>query len=185
MNCRDCEEMMERFFDDDGNLEERKRVLEHCRTCPACDQLVRSYEKLEHGLHSLGAVHCPSSVVEAIVRETVAAETTFVQRVFRDLATFLRTRPGYALAGACAALLLLMTVFPLFQPRQQVPGTLYTRAELEEADQQVKAALASVNHYTRKANTIIKHDVLINGVAVPLKSSLNQAFKPIFNGEQS
>lgn len=185
MNCQDCEHLIEHFFQKALMKEEIHHINQHLEECQKCNQLYRDYEQLENVLHSLPPVKCPEDVIQAVIQEINQSARGNWGVSLMNLVTFFKHQSRLAIASGLVIFsvlffLLTMTVYQHINPVES-----YSKEELLAANNDVKHTLAKINSISRKISRIVTHDVVFDGVVMPVQSSMMQALEPLTNGENS
>jgi hypothetical protein len=187
MNCQECQNLVDEYFHHELSFKIKKRVRGHLKGCSACETEYLQYEKMLQEIDSLGIQPCPEEVTEQVFQIlNLADETTkhfsFIEKIINFLN---RYRWKFALAGATVVIVFFMI---LIYPKINRPTNIkqqYTEAEIEQATDQVKLALAYFNEITSRTQKIIEEQVLPHQVIEPMKSSIKTAIKPLLNGGES
>lgn len=187
MNCSEYENLMDDYFSHQLDKKTKKQVQEHLKVCSNCQAVFADYEKMLHSLHSLELKTCPDEVVDSVM-DILNIETdhrhqlSLVDSVRRYFARY-RWRIGLIGAAACVALALIF-IYPknVHPPETEAQ---YSEADIEQAKDQVKIALAYFNKVTTQTQEILEQKVLPEQVVKPMKSSIKTAIKPFFDGGES
>jgi len=178
MKCSDVEDLIDAFVWWKLPKRQLSQIRSHLDECPYCRKAEQDYRKLHGQLKKLAPAKCPDGVVENIYRQAGLK----ANRSWYDFGFSFLLRNRFQAAFAAAAVTALM-VGIWWQPEQDLPHA-YTQKEIRIAYSQVKDALGRIGHISGKTRSIIEEDILLGEVLVPLSSGLNQALKPILNGDQ-
>lgn len=159
----------------DGALEEdrRRQFEEHVESCAACrDELDLALE-LQQALGSLPTMQCPPEVVARVEAGRAPSQSG--------------ARSGWARAAAGLGIIaagLLAGLLFLGDRQGAVPGDVPTQAELkqaelEQAEEELRFALAYFGGIARKAGMTLRDDVLAERVLEPPRRALQRLNAPL------
>lgn len=149
--CDQYRDLIDRFADGELDSNALAALEGHVLVCQECALELALARRIDREFHSLPFQQCPPDVTQ----------TVFAYAASRPAA---HQRPKWwqvwqpALAGALAAILLLVTAFVGQNAKYTTPQ--YTRAELEQARAEAKWTLLFINQLSRKAATDLRDDVL-------------------------
>ena len=188
MDCQTCKQLIDEYFDHRLPRKTRKQIERHLAVCPECRESYQEYEALFADLKNIEPVTCPDEVVQS-VNEIVGIETRkrTIGNFFSKLSFEFpfRLSPLRLAGAAIVAIFIGIIVFSQFHKSTPNVNQQYTQAEIEQAANQVKLALAYVNAATSHASEILKKQVLPEDVIKPMKSSFKRALQPILHGGKS
>ena len=178
MMCRDVKDLIDVHVR--GKLPKRqsRRIETHIDGCADCQQAEQDYRELQKQLKTLGPAECPDETVQSIYRRIGLREFG----PWHHLGVTFSVRNRFRAAFAAAAVIVL-TVGIWWQPARERPHT-YTQKEIRMAYRQVRATIGRIGQISSMTRSIIEEDILIDEVLCPLSSGLNQALKPILNGDE-
>ncbi|NOZ60314.1 MAG: hypothetical protein GXO74_01395 [Calditrichaeota bacterium] len=188
MDCQTCTNLIDEYFDRRLSRKTRKKIERHLAICSECRSDYRNYEKLFEDLKNLGPASCPQEVIQS-VNEIIGFDkeektsTKFFAGLWLRVSILhrpLRFAGAFIVFIVVGALLFSQWHKPEPNLREQ-----YSQAEIEQAANQVKLALAYVNAATSHAGEILQKQVFPEDVIKPMKSSLQQALQPLLDGGKS
>jgi hypothetical protein len=187
MNCQECQNLVDEYFHQELSFKIKKRVRGHLKGCSECQTEYLQYEKMLQEIGSLEIQPSPDEVTERVFQIlNLADEKTIHFSFIEKIVNFLnRFRWKVALAGATVVIIFFMMLIYTKMNRQTDLRQHYTQAEIEQATDQVKLALAYFNEITSRTQKIIEEQVLPHQVIEPMKSSIKTAIKPLLNGGES
>jgi len=159
MSCKQARDLIDAYVDGEIELPEKTVLESHLVSCADCAEELAFARRVDAGLHALPAQKCPPSV-SAAVFAYAASRPSPVRRPWWRLTPVLSLSNGWrpALTGAVAVILLLATAYVGQNGKQPTPS--YSRAELEQAQQQAKWTMVFISQLSRKTASNLKHDVL-------------------------
>ena len=169
--CAEVLERLETWIDGDLEGAEAAAVEEHLADCTACQDEHRVAEQIRAELRALPELDVPARVLRAVDRHTRA-------RALDKLATVLASavRRPLPVAAAAAAVVLAIVLIAPWEGRHE---TVYSDAEIYQATQETKLALAYIGNITRRAELRVKERVLDQGVAVKTMRDVSRTFQMI------
>jgi len=184
MNCKECETLMDDYFDRSLSWKKKKLVSEHIRSCQGCSESFQEYEKMLKSIQNIEIKKCPDEVVDSVfdiinINEKFSRRKSVFDRINEIL--FLNLRQ-VGIAGAAAAVFLFVLLITSHIDRTVPIQQQYTTQDVEQATDQVKLALAYFNQVTSRTEEIIEKEILPQQVVRPMKSSIKTALKPLING---
>ena len=187
MNCQECQNLMDEYFHQELSFKIKKRVRGHLKGCSACQTEYLQFEKMLQEIGGLRTQPCPDEVTERVFQILNIADEkefhfSFIQKIIKFLN---RYRWKVALIGTTAVIVFFMILIYPKMNRQTDIKQQYSEAEIRQATDQVKLALAYFNEITSRTQKIIEEQVLPQQVIEPMKSSINSAIKPLLNGGES
>jgi hypothetical protein len=137
-----------------------------------------------HTLQSLDSIQCPDVVIEEVYRKIEAQEKAVrVSWLTTALGSLIKNPFRMSLAGAALLIIFSLLIIPSHWKLSFQDTHGYSQQEVQQAYTEVKFALAQFNKITSRTQELIKKDILVDGVAKPLHSSMDKALKPIFHGD--
>lgn len=187
MNCQECQNLKDGYFHHELSFKIKKQVRAHLKICSTCCAEYLQYEKLLQEIGSLKIQPCPDEVTERVFEilsldENKAIRISLIEKFIKFVN---RYRWKIVVAGAVAVVIPCMIVIYPIITRQTMNKQHYTEAEIEQAKDQVKLALAYFNMITSRTQKILEEQVLPQQVIEPMKSSIKTAIKPLLNGGES
>ena len=155
------EEMLDRIIATaykDASLAERIKVYFLTRKNPEIKKLFNEYREIADKVKKVPLEECPDSVIKSIELKTGNENISF------------KLRPAYIFAATVLVVSTLVAVL-LYQNKEK--ETVYSKAEIELAEQQVKTSLAILNKVFKKTEDLIQKDILPKRVGKPLNKSLS------------
>ena len=184
MNCKECEKLMDDYFDSSLSRKKRKFINEHLRSCLKCSETFREYEIMLNSIQNFELKKCPDEVVDSVfdiinINDKFSRRKSVLDRINEFL--FLYSRQ-LGIVGATVTVF-----FCIFLISSQINRTIpkhqqYTTQDVEQATSQVKLALAYFNQVTSRTEEIIEKQILPQQVLKPMKTSIKTALKPLING---
>lgn len=187
MNCQECQNFVDEYFHQELSFKIKRRIRVHLKSCQNCQNTFHEYEKILREIQNFEVQPCPDEVTERVFQILNLADEKKIHFLFREkIVNFLnRYRWKVALAGATAIMILFMIlIYPKINRQIDIKQD-YTEAEIDQATDQVKLALAYFNEITSQTQKIIEEQVLPQQVIEPMKSSIKSAIKPLLNGGES
>jgi hypothetical protein len=140
---------------EDAGLVDRLKIYFLTKKDAEAKRIFNEYKATAESIKSIKLEECPDSVIESVKIQTTKEKKLFIQK------------PAFAVS----LLVLIITVAVLmFQSKKEEP--VYTKAEIELAEEQVKASLAIVNKVFKKTENLIQEEVLPKRVGKPIHKSL-------------
>ncbi len=187
MNCQECENLLDEYFHLQLSSKIKNQIKVHLKNCLKCQRSFQEYKNMLQELRCLKVQPCPEEVTEKVFRILnlgnekeihISLIEKFIERVSRY-------RWKIALAGATAAIVFFMIlIYPGIYQQNEIKQQ-YTEAEIDQAKDQVKLALAYFNEITSRTQKILEDQVLPEQIIKPMKSSIKTAIKPLLNGGES
>ena len=115
------------------------------------------YRNTAEKIKNIPLDECPDSIIEPLRLKPVKEKKFFT------------LKPAYALAVSLVVVTILTAVL-IFQNNEEKP--VYTKGEIELAEEQVKASLVIVNKIFKKTENLIQEEVLPKRVGKPIHKSL-------------
>ncbi len=187
MNCQECQNLADGYFHHELSFKIKKQVRTHLKSCSDCRAEYLHDEKVLKEIKGLKIQPCPDEVTERVFQILNLADEKRVHFSFieKSINFFSRYRWKVTLAGASAVIIFLMVIiYPKINQQADVRHQ-YTEAEIEQATNQVKLALAYFNEVTSRTQKILEQQVLPQQIIEPMKSSIETAIKPLLNGGES
>ena len=187
MNCQECQDLVDEYFHQELSFKIKQRVRRHLKSCSVCQTEYLQYEKMLQEIGSLEIQPCPDEVTERVFQILNLAEDKTIRfSLINYIIKFLnRYRWKVALAAATITIVFFMILIYPRMNRQTDIQQQYTEAQIKQAKDQVKLALAYFNEITNRTQKIIEEQVLPHQVIEPMKSSIKTAIKPLLNGGES
>lgn len=187
MNCQECENLMDEFFQHQLAVNSKKRIRKHLNICSSCRKTYHDYKNVIQVIQNLEIQSCPDEVVDNVFDIlNLDRQSNYQLSWITKFAEYLsRYRFKIGLAGAVVMIIVSMIlVYPIINPKPPV-NQQYSNAQVELAKDEVKLALAYFNEITSRTQKIIEEQVLPKQVIAPMKSSIQTAIKPLMNGGDS
>jgi hypothetical protein len=141
----------------DGGLVERIKVHLLSKKYPEVKRIFDEYRATAEKIKNVPLDKCPGSVVESIQTKTANQNKFFI------------LKPAYIFAAAFLVVTITASLI-WFKSKEEKP--VYTKAEIELAEEQVKESLAIVNKVFKKTENLIQDEVLPERVGKPIRKSL-------------
>jgi hypothetical protein len=150
----------------DAGFFEKVRIYKLAREYPEVKSMLNEYSKTAKSVHSIKKDECPDSVLDNIV---VAQKLKNRSSSFLfDIYTAVFSKPAVsAIAVVVFAVVLIVSVSI---DNGNYNG--YTQAEIEQARQQTKQALALVSGIFSKTEDSIKNDILVDKISKPINNGV-------------
>lgn len=184
MKCREFYEKLDVYVYEEADADDRDGMRRHLETCRACRQLHRDYIRMCRQIRNLGTIRCPDAVVDKVYREVAAKEAGVKQSSQSSPHRFFHWQWLRVAAPAIVALAVCLIAGHRLFEAPAPTSSRYSRAQIELADRQVKAVLASVGLHASRVQEIVRNDVLEDAVAKPLQSTVSKAMQPFWDGEE-
>jgi len=187
MNCQECQNFVDEYFHHELSFKIKQQVRGHLKGCSVCQTEYLQYEKMLQEISSLEIQPCPDEVTERVFQILNLADEkkihfSFIENIINFLS---RYRWKVVLTGATAVIVFFLILFYPKINRQTDIKQQYSEAEIRQATDQVKLALAYFSEITNRTQKIIEEQVLPHQVIEPMKSSIKTAIKPLLNGGES
>ena len=179
MKCRQIQDRLEAFVENDLSEAEQRAIEDHLQVCPDCHKQWMQATKVLKTLQALPLIECPAHVVREALKRTRTEPS-----VMGDLRSFLSPlfrpvwRPVIWLALIVALLLIL---FPFSDLRTPEPP-IYSEQEIRKAQEEIRWALAYVHRTMVRTQSIIREEVIPDRVVRPIRDSMNTAIESIKEG---
>ncbi len=184
--CAQVDDWLESYADGDLNANQQLEVEEHLRACSACRAELDAVRSLAFELRSMPTLECPDEVVANVLastrtQSTVASEgeasrfRPAVSSVSRQH-TWLRAAAAILVlsAGLIAGLWLLQEAPKASQRQANQTSDTHSRAELEQAHEDLQIALAYFGGIAEKAGLVLRDDVIADQVVRPTRRALSR-----------
>ncbi|RMH16663.1 MAG: hypothetical protein D6696_17675 [Acidobacteria bacterium] len=169
--CAAIDELLEPYVDGELNAAARARIDRHLASCPACAEQLELARRVGAGLRALPPQSCPPRVTRAVLAqaERAAQSGGFWRRLLP--APPPRWRPALAL------LLLAALSFAVLRRPPATPPPV-PAADVAQAEEEVKLALAYLGRIGAQAGTAVRKEVFAERLATPLARSFRGALAP-------
>jgi hypothetical protein len=142
----------------DASLKDRINVYFLARNDPEVKRLLNEYRETAGNVKKVPLEECPDSVITSLKIKTGKEKKSFI------------IKPAYAFAIIVLFVSALVFVF-LNQKKEKEP--VYTKAEVAQAEMQVKTSLAIINKVFRKTENLLDDDILPERVGKPVQKSFS------------
>lgn len=137
--------------------------------------IYNEYKKTAEAVHHLNE-KAPEKVIENVYKKIeLKDDNNFLIKIY----SFFFGRP--LLTSAALGIVILAISF-LMITKNPEPEVLYTKAEIELAEKQVKESLAIVGKVFKKTQNILEEDILHDKVSKPVNKSINVLNKLFVGG---
>lgn len=187
MNCEEFENLMDDYFHHRLTLKSKKQARKHLKLCSNCQKSYYDYKTVMQEIQNLAIQSCPDEVVDNVFNIlNLDQQSNYRIPLVSKFVEFLpRYRFKIGMAGAVVTIIVAMIfIYPRINNQSSV-NQPYSEAQIEQATDQVKLALAYFNDITNRTQKIIEEQVLPQQVIAPMKSSIQTAIKPLMNGGDS
>ena len=175
--CTDAVDQIEAYLDGELAPIDRRQLENHLGECSGCARELALARRVTRCLRGLPLLECPDDVIDAVSEELAREAAPPIEAApswwpgSRSRATALRShwRPGLAIAAALVALAVgLGGVFRLDR-LGFLPGAepVYNAAQLTQAEEEARLALAYLGALTNRARTTLRDDVIVDRVVAP------------------
>jgi anti-sigma factor (TIGR02949 family) len=166
-SCAEALDLVEPYLDGDLSPGEADRLRLHLAGCAACAAELALAGRIQRELRSLPQPDCPPELIERVVRAGRAEVVPFPARIEP-----LRRR----IAAAAAVLALAVGGGSLFvhvqHQREQI-------AQVAQATQEARVALAYLGRATHKAGLDVRDEVLQKRLVIPAARSASRSLSGI------
>jgi len=142
----------------DAGLIDRLKIYFHTKKDDEVKRIYNEYRNTAENVKKIPLDDCPDSVIKSPGIKKVKEKKSFI------------LKPAYVFAISFLVVSALVAVL-LFQNKEKEP--VYSKEEIELAEQQVKESLAIVNRIFRKTENLINEEVLPKRVGKPIHKSLS------------
>lgn len=167
LRCEEVLDLLEPYLDGDLPPDEAARAAAHLERCPACAGELDLATAVQRELRALPQHDCPPEVLQKIRRAGAGEVVSFRSRL-----------AGWPVRLSLAAAVLALTVGGaafFLQQRQDGPSP----AEVAQATEEARFALAYIGKVSRKASLGLRDDVLRRRLVAPATRSLTQTLEDI------
>ena len=179
MRCRQIQDRLDAFIENDLSGAERKAVEDHLQVCANCHKQWMQATAISETLQALPLKECPAHVVREVLKRT-RTEQSFMD----DLRSFLTPlfRPVWRpVVGLALTVALLLILFPFSDLRTPEPP-ICSEQEIRKAQEEIRWALAYVHRTMVRTQSIIRAEVIPDQVVRPIRDSMNTAIESIKEG---
>lgn len=165
--CEEVLDLLEPYLDGDLPPDEAARVAAHLERCPACAGERDLAAAVQRELRALPQHECPPEVLQKIRNAGAGEVVPFRPRL-----------AGWPVRLSLAAAVLALTVGGaafFLQQRQDGPSP----AEIAQATEEARFALAYIGKVNRKASLGLRDEVLRRRLVAPATRSLAQTLEDI------
>ena len=155
------EEILDRIISaayKDAGLINRLKIYFLAKKNPEVKLIYNEYRIIAESVKNIPLDECPDSVTESLEINAKKEKRSFA------------LKPAFVFAIALVFVFTLVAVL-MFQNKER--ETVYSKAEIELAEKQVKESLAIVNRIFKKTENLIQNDVLPKRVGKPIHKSLS------------
>jgi hypothetical protein len=125
---------------------------------PEVKKLLNEYRRTANGVKKVPREKCPDSVVKSLEAKTLEKKKSFILKL------------AYVFT---ITVIVISTLVVVLLNQSKEKEHIYTKAEIELAEEQVKTSLAIVNRVFKKTEDLIQEDILPKRVAKPIHKSLS------------
>jgi hypothetical protein len=164
------EEMLDRIIAvayKDAPLIDRMRIYSLAKKNPEVKKLLNEYRRTANSVKKVPLGKCPDAVIKSLEIKSRGENKSFI------------LKPVYAFA---ITVLVISTLVIVLLNQSKEKEHIYTKAEIELAEEQVKTSLAIVNRVFKKTEDLIEEDILPKRVAKPIYKSLSIINKVLIGG---
>ena len=179
MKCRQIQDRLEAFVENDLSEAERKAVEDHLRGCADCHKQWMQAKEVLEALQALPLKECPAHIVREVLKRTRTEPS-----VMGDLRSFLSPlfRPVWRpVVGLALIVALLLILLPLSNLRTPEPP-IYSEQEIRKAQEEIRWTLAYLHRTMTRTQSIIREEVISDRVVRPIRDSMNTAIESIREG---
>jgi hypothetical protein len=155
------EEMLNRIIAvayKDAHLTDRIRIYFLAKKNPDVKKLLNEYRRTANGVKKVPLEKCPDSIIKSLEIKTLEKKKSFM------------LKPAYVFT---ITVIVISTLVVVLLNQSKEKEHIYTKAEIELAEEQVKTSLAIVNRVFKKTEDLIQKDILPKRVAKPIHKSLS------------
>ena len=142
----------------DAPVTDRIRIYLLAKKNPEVKKILNEYRQTAGNVKKIPLEECPDSVIKSLETKTGKENKSFI------------IKPAYAFA--ITVLVLSTLVFVLLNQNKE-KEQVYSKAEIENAELQVKTSLAILNKVFKKTENLIREDILPKRVGKPVHKSLS------------
>lgn len=140
----------------DASLKDRINVYFLARNDPEVKRLLNEYRETAGNVKKIPMEECPDSVITSLEIKTGKEKKSFI------------IKPAHAFT--IVVLFISALVFVLLNQKKE---PVYTKAEVAQAEIQVKTSLAIINRVFRKTENLLDDDILPKRVGKPVQKSFS------------
>ena len=173
IRCPEGVDLVDAYLDGDLSDAELARFEAHLSGCPVCRDELELAREVAGVFADLPRLECPPEVIERVEvqRRGVGGGASSDGWSWAQAATLL----GILAAGLLAGL--------IFLGDREPPPPTPTMAELQEAEEELRFALAYFGGIARKASLTLRDDVLSDRVLEPPRRALQRLGAPSSSGQ--
>jgi hypothetical protein len=142
----------------DAGLIDRLKIYFLAKKNSEVKRIYNQYSNTALGVKKIPLDEVPDSIIESLQIKTVKVKKPFI------------LKPAYIFATSFLVVSALVAVL-LYQNKEE--DQIYTKAEIELAEQQVKESLVIVNRIFKKTENLIQEEVLPKRIGKPIHKSLS------------
>ena len=142
----------------DASLKERISIYFLANKNPEVKKLLTEYNETAGNVRKVPLEECPDSVITSLEIKTGKEKKSFI------------IKPVYAFTIVVLFISALVSVL-LDQNKEKEP--VYTKAEVAQAEMQVKTSLAIINRVFQKTENLLDDDILPKRVGKPVQKSFS------------
>ena len=180
LDCTDALDQLEPFLDGELSAVTVRRLEQHLEACDRCASELAWARRVRLELRALGPVECPPSVVESVLEATAADTPDELSSERAPVIQLSSARAGrdptqrkrgwlLALAATILALIGSAVVLDRFE---RAPQPEFDAAQLAQAEEEARLALAYLGAVTRRAGLSLRDDVIRPKVIEPPRQAL-------------
>ena len=169
-SCRELELRIEALVDGEVAAAERRDLQEHLESCPDCAKQVRLALGIHRELQALPELDAPARVLETVLQQTRPTDS----RRWSWSRLWQVPRPAWVALGAATAAALLSILILVPDPVPTVPER---SAEIEQATEEARLALAYLDKLTHRAARELREDIVQKRVVEPAARGLARSLK--------
>ncbi len=142
----------------DASLKDRISIYFVAKKNPEVNRLLKEYKETAGNVKKVPLEECPDFVIKSLEIKTGKEKKSFV------------IKPAYAFA---ITILVISTLVFVLLNHNKEKEPVYTKAEVAQAEMQVKTSLAILNKVFKKTENLIEDDILPKRVGKPVQKSFS------------
>jgi hypothetical protein len=161
-----------------AGLPDRIAVWVERKRNPEAERIFREYRKTAEALKKMPKPECPDSILEKAL--IIPASHGRIKKRISTTALYYRR-----LAFGALTIVAVITVLLFYNKKEPVREPEYSRTEVEQAEQQAKAALAIVGQVLNNSNSILKNEIIYKQVSKPINNGIKTVNYIFRKGEKN